>query len=127
MRGMIKHNRYCGPYALSHVIGCSTGAAAEVVREVGKRKVIKGVYHYEIWSVLRRAGMIEADTGLIRKGDRPTLAAWLKGKRGRWIVAVTGHYIVVDGRKIYDNNHQGVPKKDWKGRRKRVWRAWKIK
>ena len=35
-------NKYCGPAAISAVVGIDTGHAAQVIRQVGNRRSVKG-------------------------------------------------------------------------------------
>lgn len=123
-----RYNKYCGPFAVGYVTGTNPNVAAKMFRDLTGRRSIKGVYNSEMQRVLQRECQIENEWAYNTKEVRPTLAAWLRQHpRGLYVVCVTGHYVVVDGRKIYDNTHPGgVPAKDWRKRRVRVRRAWKL-
>lgn len=125
-------NRWCGPYAVSHLLGCCTGEAAARLRRVSGRRQITGIAPRYVLSVLRGAGLFPVDVWNFRHlgaTDRPTLAQFLKGKRGGlYLVNVTGHYIVVNGWHIFDNSHpKGVKRRKWRKRRKRVKAAWRFR
>lgn len=125
-------NRYCGPYAVSHLLGCCTGEAAAKLREVSGRRAITGIGARYVLAAVRREGLHPMDVWNFRHLStrrRPTLAQFLKGKRGgTYLINVTGHYIVADGWKIYDNTHpDGVKRREWHGRRKRIAGAWRFR
>lgn len=122
-------NHYCGPFALSFLLGIGTDEAARRIRAMRRRKGVKcyrvrGVYPPELRNCIHGGGY---DVGAINSNENaPTLARWLKTykderKKHTFVVVLTGHFIVVKGRKIYDNRYpDGVFLKRFKGRRKRV-------
>jgi hypothetical protein len=135
-------NTYCGPFALGYLLGITPDEAAALIREDRQQRqyrfgqanlwggrpkqlTVRGVYNHEMVRILENHTHIQQRTGYYV--PKPTLAAWLKGKSGLWLVNVTSHYVVLDGRKLYDNGHrEGVPLREWKKRRVRVGQAWQI-
>jgi hypothetical protein len=128
-------NRYCGPYVIAHLLGESPDDAARRVREyrnlTGRYcKAVKGMHVLELKRVLHRAGLRVGEVGSYRQesGRYLTLAAWLKRYRKErsekmFVVTITGHFILVKGRKIYDNNNpNGVFLRKFRHRRARVRR-----
>lgn len=135
-------NSYCGPYAVAHLCALKdTGEAARLIHEVrwrgrgdgrdwnGRRRPVRSAGNGEVLEALRRAGVRPIGRGHPGRKNRPTLARWLRGRRGGlYLVNVTGHYIVVDGYRIYDNAHPtGRKRKQWPHRRKRVVRWWRFR
>ena len=63
---------------------------------------------------------------------RPTVAAAIRALQGRpadqpYLLNITGHYIVLKGRKIYDNFHPtGIFIREYPHRRTRVKRMWEV-
>ena len=107
-------NRYCGPAALSAIAGITTDTAAQILREITGQRSIGGVTIASMIEALSRLGFCLRDP--IRYLDtqagslqRPTLARWLREyprtAEDVVLVCVTGHYLVVKGRKVYDNYH----------------------
>jgi len=97
--------RYCGPGALSAVMGISSNDGARLIREVTGRKSICGTHDYELEAVLRRNGF-KLKTYGYPKPSQPTLAQWLRRREDRnklVIVGLTSHWCVVKGNKYIDN------------------------
>lgn len=107
-------NRYCGPAALSAIVGLTTDSAAQILREITGQRAIGGVTIASMSEALRRLGFRIHDPIRYREAragslQRPTLARWLReyprGAEEVVLVCITGHFLVVKGHKIYDNHH----------------------
>lgn len=99
---------WCGPYALAYVLGISYMSAARRVQQVGRRsRLPQRVYVSEMKAVLDSEGAL---AGFEKYGyETPTFRQWAKANAGhgkRFIVNVTGHYIVVDGNRWIDNQQR---------------------
>ena len=118
-------NRYCGPAALSAIAGITTDTAAQVLREITGRRAICGVTIAAMREALRRLGFrvhdpiryLDAQAGSLQ---RPTLARWLqeypRGAEDIVLVCLTGHYLIVKDRRIYDNHHpDGIGTQSYQG------------
>ena len=124
-------NTYCGPFALGFVLGTDADDGARRIRAVTAQRSVHGVSRPTLWRALHASGVRAWAHApeMLGLPAKPTLAAVLPRLRGTqpYIVCVTGHYIVVRGRKIYDNQHpNGLPRAKWPHRRKRVLQIWEI-
>lgn len=104
-------------------------------RDVQRRVVVKGTHWWELAHVLERTGrkMVQTSNyGHLTTKDRPTFAAWLKKYRYEkdaiYIVGLTNHWIVVEGRWMLDTHTKGKPVRCTQGphRRRRVETVWKV-
>lgn len=121
---------WCGPSAISIITGCGyDDAIARLKLDTGKT-VIKGVAPQPIKRVLYAMGFSSADREL--PTEPLTLAAWEANRppvdRDKtFLVMVTGHYLVVKGRKACDNRTKApVWLKDMHSRRARVQHVWEV-
>jgi hypothetical protein len=119
---------WCGPAALSIITGLDYETCRSALTRIGNR-TIKGSYNHEMVAALRFFGYtIEQDD----YPSRPTLAAWTRRRKGddataMFLVNITRHYVVVQGRKACDNvTRTPVFLKDMRLRRSRVERVWKV-
>lgn len=124
-------NRFCGPLALAAILGHKTTAeSAALLRSVTGKRSIKGVWSSSMLDALHAAGC--KTQSLPVSYPRPTVAGWLRTTKRDpelfYLLNVTGHYIVVRGRKIMDTFTNG----EWTflrrapGRRKRVRNVWLV-
>lgn len=125
-------NRFCGPYIVAHLLDETPDEAARRIRRHRSAKgrhcrSVRGVGTYELWEVLRCAGIRTGEPGSYTKNGRyPTLAAWLRYYRASreqrmFVLAISHHFILVKGRKIYDNhNPSGIFLRKYPHRRRRV-------
>ena len=97
------------------------------------RPRVKGVNNYTLVNVANELGYTLQPIFCHRiAGKKPTLAAFLRTHRDEVrahpvIVNVTRHYVVVSGRTFVDNNVSApTPLKKAPGRRRRVFRAWRV-
>lgn len=134
---------YCGPFALMAVTGLSLAAARKhICRANGwqEGRRIAGLYESELVNAFRSAGipinryrLRSKDGGAIRwKRDFPTFTRWLnqrtgEEKRAMFLVALTGHYVMVNGNDFIDNHTRELVKlDDAPHRRARVRAVYKI-
>ena len=136
----IKHDLpgtlWCGPAALSITTGQPTSVIHQhIIRFTGRRRVT-GVTNLVLGHVANALGYrLELVYNCVNDRQyerRPTLAKFLREHRkdvnaAPVIVNVTRHYVVVHGRTFVDNQVR-LPRPTNKapGRRRRVFRAWKI-
>jgi len=147
----IKHDLpgtlWCGPAALSITTGQPTSVIhRHIIAKTGKRRV-KGVTNLVLGHVANALGFkleliynwtedhrYEMQWGIPRRIQNPvpTLARFLREQRENLssapvIVNVTRHYVVVQGRTFIDNQvGKPIPAKKAPGRRRRVFRAWRV-
>jgi hypothetical protein len=123
-------NHYCGPAALAYVLRSDPDEAARLLRQVSGKRSIHGVTNVNLDAALQAAQVrfVRTATGNGRLPTRclPTLARWYNTvPLGEYIVCVTGHYIVVDGERMFDNrHHQGKPMALCPYLRRRVKMSW---
>ena len=99
-------NRYCGPAAISAVVGCTTDEAARGIRAVSGKPSVRGtsVTHLALAYKLFGVEMTRIDHWPVSH-DRPTMAAWLKDssserRAGRALLVLAGnHWQIVSGRR----------------------------
>ena len=124
-------NGYCGPSALSILLGIDTDEAAALLRSIQGRRAIRGTWDSEMRGALEKAGysMIESYVA-----PRPTLKQWNRmmcHRRSKdvYLLSVGHHYAVVKSRfyccgltgKIV--NIKESPK--WRSRVRQAWRIGK--
>jgi hypothetical protein len=149
-------NKFCGPAALSLLTGRHVDSCIKEIRAFRnrdgflsgfRRRPVKGMDKTEVVRVLNRMGYMpqtvfhwELDHVPLKSLDeqdsgKPTLVAfmrWLKkhpcwSPKKKYLVMVTDHYVVVRGRKLFDNhNPEGVFFGRYDRRRKRVIQAWEV-
>ena len=138
IRHDLAHILWCGPAALSVTTGYPTSVIHRhiLAHNPGARRV-KGVSNATLVNVAKDLGYVlqpvfdhfNAPAG---KSHKPTLAGFLRThrdevRRGVIIVNVTRHYVVVSGRTFIDNQVRvPTPLKKAPGRRRRVFRAWRV-
>ena len=106
---------WCGPYALAAVAGIDYDTAYETCLQVTGKRVVKGLEMYYLQKGLAAHGMQYTRLSMheVRKpakapflGDAMTLTQWYKqrpDKQATYIVMVTGHYVVLRGTRVIDN------------------------
>lgn len=126
----VKHDHrglcWCGPAAVSALTGRGTAEIIAILKQVSGRRRIKGVYNGWIAKALQRLGY-SMFLRNVYGANKPTLARWTREhpvtRRTKFLlIQVTGHYVVVHGRKLIDSRYKdGVFLGQAKGlRRKRV-------
>jgi hypothetical protein len=135
-------NRYCGPLVIAAVLGVSTAEAAAEVRRHTGGYAVRGLSPGRLLATLAGNGkrIIEhhVPRSFVKVFGRqmckgPTLAAWLRSRtpeqmKQPFIIFVTGHYVLVKGRKFVDTFTKGewVFIRSAPHRRCRVNRVWEI-
>lgn len=138
-------NDYCGPFAVAYALGVSTGEAARRLRALTGKRAIFGVavpaMHGALadrairvlawphgpsrWPSQQPPSYFNAHTfGLAQ----PTLRQFAEafGGEGRlYVLAIPGHYMVLDGFRLYDNNGSALVM-DYYRKRAHVQIAWHI-
>ena len=146
----IKHDYraklWCGIAALATITGKKTSECREAVLAVREKNYeangfsaseisrhVTGMYNWELLGALKLMGFNSSqshDYFNVPMKSRPTLAAWLKTRQQKnavMVVNVTGHYVVISGRKFIDSRHDApVPQSKAHCRRKKVKAAWVI-
>jgi len=128
---------WCGPAALSVTTGYPTSVIHRHIMAYTGRRRVKGVNNYTLVNVAKQLGyalqpIFDHYAPLGKITPKPTLAAFLRAHRdevlrGVIIVNVTHHYVVVSGRTFIDNQVKvPTPLKKAPGRRRRVFRAWRV-
>ena len=98
------HNRYCGPCALSAILGISTGQAAAEIRKIRGYKKVTGTVPYDLEAVLYEKN-IKLEAIKKPKGRGITIKKWMedtKEERGDklYLLAASRHWIVIKGDKM---------------------------
>jgi len=106
---------WCGPYALAAVAGITYDAAYDTCLQVTGKPVVKGLTVYHLQKGLAARGVQYTRLSMTetrkpaegwRLGEPMTLTQWYKqrpDKQATYIVNVTGHYVVVRGTRVIDN------------------------
>lgn len=121
-------NTYCGPFALAFVTGKNTDEAADLLRRIGKYRIVKGVHDYVLGEALKSTVGVTAIVSL----PKMTLRSWIKVRqrwndKGTWVVSVTGHFLVYRDGILYDNrNHAGKPFEKHISSKRHVHHCWLI-
>jgi hypothetical protein len=144
-------NTYCGPFALGFILHKTPDEVAALVRRFRNYPTrVRGMWNYEVTNILFAQGrafesfccgqstfLVDVARGRLRSWvpcfmvntKQPTLAQWLKtrDKKGLYMLNITGHYIVVKGRKIFDNCYtHGIWAKQYDHQQSHVRAGWKI-
>lgn len=133
----VKTCAYCGPTAIGVITGKPISKIIETIRMVRgddpntRKKPVRGLPIWETRSTLRHLGWFSKPVISDIKGQ--TLAKFLRSRpkelmNVHLLILVTGHWVVVKGRKFADSLTNGEPVFISKapGRRKRVVRAWVV-
>lgn len=91
---------WCGPAALSAVMGTGTKEAKKLIKRNSLRRHLKAVTYSEMQLALMDAGYKTEFKQYPRDaGACPTLKDWAatRDKDGTYIVCVTGHWIAIRG------------------------------
>lgn len=136
---------YCGPFAICAITGkpyeTSVKPAINDYRNRPLHLGILGMTNGQVQGVLRQYGYwLDREFLHTNKYDRedydgkvPTLAHWMRKRKGYqlkslYLVEVTHHYVLVQGRKFIDNHtEKPVFIRQAPHRRARVRRVWEVK
>ena len=113
-------NSFCGPYAVSHALGVTIKEAAAKIRELTGRRAIFGVELDVMDRLFTRVYTRPAGAHCTVDGfyvSRPPAV---------YVLAIRGHYLVLEGDRIYDN-HGTAPVKTHYQRGKWVEAAWHVR
>lgn len=133
-------NSFCGPFALSYVMGTTPNAAAELLSKISGRESITGIAISELAWTLRKSGIKIRKLPLLyeetfRSGlprvRQATLAKWFKQAdlkpEQKVVVFVEGHVLVVHNGQVFDNSYrQGMSISKCPLKRYQVLRAWAV-
>jgi len=124
----VASNQFCGPAALSLITGKSVDDCVSVLKDVRQSsRAVKGVYNGEMREALSHLGY---RMYVLPVRGRPTFARLLRSLKERgpehiFLINTTSHYVVLRGRKIYDNkNPEGIFVRQYQHRRARVYASW---
>ena len=125
LRTVHGHNGFCGPAVISTLTGMSTDGAAFLLRMHTGRRTVTKTSPPEVIAVLRALELhVEQLQIFTREKDGPTLLDWLatfpRPKAGVVLIGSTGHWQVVSGDLLVDNQFR-IPM-PWRGVRKRYLR-----
>src|SRR5271166_2545826 len=107
-------NSYCGPAALSLLTGFHVTLCCHELRRYNGKRAIKGCSNGDITAILLRLGKrvrevpLHPNTLCESKRRPPTLVGavrLLKNRKPaqRFLIRTTHHFLVLSGRKVYDN------------------------
>jgi len=130
--GSASRNRFCGPAALSAILGISCENAALRIREKSGKRSCMGTWAPELRVVLRDFGLDFVSEEEIGRVIRPTFAQWLKARseadRCRlYMIAAGHHWIVVKGGLIVDSMQGMTIESESQHKRKRVAEVYEIR
>lgn len=123
-------NTWCVPFAFAYVSGKTPDDIADLLKsDRGSSRAVKRVYAFEYPALLRHLGI---KIGAIVDKPGMTLRKWVAVRArhndtGLWLVRVTGHMLVLDAGKLYDNcNHGGVALDGYAYANSRMRSAWQV-
>lgn len=127
-------NRFCGPAALSLLTGRKVPTITAALRDITGDRAIKGVHNWAMRKALTLFGRnVEVVfTKYQTTRMRPTLVGAIRMLKTRkpnekFLITLSTHYVVLKGRKLYDNVHPtGVFLRQYPYRRSRVERIDKV-
>lgn len=131
-------NSYCGPAALSLLTGYHVSLCAYELRKVTGKRAIRRIDNGPMIAALLRLGKRVREVplapnhvcGALRRA--PTLvglSALLSGRTPlqRFLIRTKTHFLVLRGRKVYDNlNPEGIWFGQYNHRRYRVQACWEV-
>lgn len=129
-------NGYCGPAALSCITGLTVSDILDTLLRRGRH--VRGMKDYEMVQALHLAGFYPQpvkthatdERFVFPARDNWTLAQFIWRNKSRnaqdvFLLSTPSHYLVLRGRKIFDNHHpEGIFIRDYPHRRSRIIRAW---
>jgi hypothetical protein len=138
-----RSNTFCGPAALSLLTGKHVDACIKVIHAHRYYdRPVRSMDRHEIIQILNNMGYLintrfhwELDYYYVKRNTKPTLVKlmrWLKKQehwspKKKYLILVTGHYVVMKGIKLFDNsNPEGVFFGKYGRRRRRVSQVWEI-
>ena len=96
-------NSYCGPAVISSLTGCTTAQAAQILREVSGKTMIKGTTNRQMINALSKFNF-DVLSMKFTKGIK--LGAWLRATENMrqdlskaYLLAVDHHWILIQGNK----------------------------
>lgn len=122
-----KSKLWCGPAAIAAVTGHPTSVITALLREI-RGGPVKGIHNYQLIDAMRRLGY--APKQQVSVSGRCSLAEFARQQGALFattpmIVQVTGHYVVLAGRRMVDSHtRRPVWISDAPHRRKAVNVAW---
>jgi len=129
-------NGYCGPFALAYVLRVSTGDAAAILRKLTGKRAIIGVTVAQMHGALQDhckrvlawpQGKAKWPSQLPPSyfnahtfgAAQPTVREFWEAFGGPdrvYVLDVPGHYMVLDGDRLYDNNGTALASEHYKNR-----------
>lgn len=132
-----RHNRYCGPGALSSIFGVSTGEAAEALRNSYGRRAIRGAYYHEMMAAIQEFNGLAYPFSIRyhrpnRTVGKTTLSRFIKKRDAIrnevCLLNVGWHYVVIKGNRFCDNHTMKVVSTNGcPHRRRRFHKGWIIR
>lgn len=132
-------NSYCGPAALAYITRTDPDTAAYRFRKASGKRAIRGVTNRLMLTVLADLGvrftyavpisLSRYNPRLFNRVGTGTLKQWWLSTEteGLYLINITGHYIVLDGWRVFDNMHRnGISVHTCPYLRRRVKAAWRI-
>ena len=131
-------NSFCGPAALSLLTGFHVSLCCHELRLINRKRAIKGCSNGDMTAALLRLGKrvrevpLHPNTLCVTKRTRPTLVGAVRLLKTRtplqrFLIRTTDHFLVLQGRKVYDNrNPTGVFFGKYSHRRMRVKNVWEV-
>lgn len=97
-------NSYCGPAVLAYITRTDPDTAAAHFRRWSRKKAIRGVSNELMLFVIKQLGL-KPTFALPAAMRKPTLKQWWLSTEpdGLYVINITGHFIVLDGARVYDN------------------------
>ncbi len=123
-------NTYCGPAALSLLTGHHVSLCCHYVRKVRfNARPVKAISNGTMVRTLEHMGKKVAPVTFTGSPTLVGLVRRLRARRPaqRFLIRTTGHFLVLQGRRVYDNlNPTGVFFGKYNHRRYRVLAAWEV-
>lgn len=117
---------WCGPTVVAAITGKPISTVKGVIKVIRQNdKAVRGTDDFDVCQALKVFGYTSDLRTNYKKGERPTLAAWLRGRTAEQrkqtiIVHVTGHWVVVRGNTFIDTFTKGQPVRTSDAPRRRI-------
>jgi hypothetical protein len=92
-------NSFCGPFAVSHALSIPIKDATAKIREITGKRAVFGVAHSVMDALFTRVYEKRDGAKVVTVRD-----FYLSHEAGVYVLAIRGHYLVLDGSRIYDNH-----------------------
>lgn len=125
---------WCGPAAVAMIANADVDEVHGLIRRTTGKTRVMGTHVSDLNAAAHAYGfrfVLAEDFGHRKTNDRPTLAAWITGRKDRAaliLVELSEHWVLVQGNRFADNHTKApVATSTAPHRRQRVHRTWRVR